>query len=106
MSGGLGGLDVTGVVSTREMPPELAAECRNCLQIQKLQRYQKTDHQVNNMMTDGRGFDLSIRKGGVSDFEHSYYLDESEVPDDLIDLLDKLMAFIIRKRRNSGEGDQ
>lgn len=105
MSGGFGGIEISGRVSISELPPGLEAQCKECFQPQKLRKYKKRSFGMASKTVDGRIFQLSIKDDKNSGGDNSYDLYESELPEELAEVLDELMTCIVKNKSDQREAE-
>jgi hypothetical protein len=89
--GGLGNLRLAGEIDTRDLPEELAREVHQRLDPDDLRRYAE---QPAGPGADGQEVQLTITR---DDTTHELQLDESNLPDEVLETLDSLRYEITRR---------
>jgi hypothetical protein len=89
--GGLANLRLAGEVDTRDLPEELALEVRERLDPAALRRYAQRPPGPG---ADGQEVQLTITRDQTT---HELQLDESNLPDEVLETLDTLRHEITRR---------
>ena len=95
ISGGFAGLIRRGVLTGKDLPGELAERVCRAVEDGSLAACEKASSNPN--LADGHTYRLTIKGRTGDERPRRFAFDESQISDDLLDLLDELTALLRRQ---------
>lgn len=95
-SGGIGNLRIEGQVDTSELPEEQSRKIEEILERESLAAHDGV--KGGPFMMDSQQYELTVMPEDAEGEPRRYHLDDSALPDDLIDALDTLRSEIVRSK--------
>lgn len=93
-SGGIGNLRIEGQIDTSQLAEEVSRQVEEALDPASLAALDGA--RGGPFMMDSQQYELTVMAEGADGETRSYSLDDSALPDDLIDALDVLRVEIVR----------